>query len=162
MAIETQPQDSDLVRDLRAQIKAKNQEIKELQAVADGAEDKARQAILLEQELEAFGQPKSVLQIVKEQLGDEEVTSSSVEDALIALGFNLKAPEPDNDGVGDYQAPQPVGAGLADSLSAVTSLGNQVAAAARNSPHSNLTDQINSAETPEQLAAIMREAGQGT
>lgn len=118
--------------------------------------EKARAVVAREQSIEsqlvAAGVPSSVRSLVEEKLGDAEVTPEGVNEALTALGFQVTS----EDSEGGEETQQ-----TAENLSEVANLGTQVAQAAKNQVKDTLTDKINAAETPEELAQIMREAEQG-
>lgn len=161
----TNTQDSALVKDLRKQIADKNKAIKELELQLGSARNNARREIALETELEAFGVThEKVRAMVLDELGDGEVSARSVEDALLAIGFHTGKVAAEDDGETQPPAPQVPAQpdnGLAEALSAVSTLSNQVANAAKNVAGSSLTDKINSANSAEEVASIMREAGLG-
>lgn len=146
-------EDSPVIKQLRQQLKDAQKELKSVPSRSEVEAD-IRQAVeresAIEQQLVAAGQPSGLRPLVEEKLGDAEVTSEGVVEALKAIGFEVTA---SNDG-GAEETQQ-----SADNLSEVANLGNQVAQAANQQTTDNLTDKINAAETPEELARIMAEAG---
>lgn len=151
----TSGEDSNLVKDLRKQIKDLGRDLKsapsrseiEANIRASVAREKA-----IESQLIALKQPAGLSELVEGKLGDAEVTREKVAEVLTAIGFSVTE---ETEGGEDDQH-------TAEDLAKVASLGNQVANAAKQQTTDNLTDKINAAETPEELAAIMREAGQGS
>lgn len=109
----------------------------------------------IDKQLIAYKVPTSVRELVEAKLGDAEITPESVKDALVALDFQVTS----QDESGDDS--QPNTQQTADDLAAVASLGNQVANAASQPDNDNITDKLNKAETPAEVAQIMRDAGLG-
>lgn len=148
-------EDSTLVKDLRKQIRDLSKEVKAAPSRSDiEAEVRASVArqTAIESELVALDMPAGLLETVEGKLGGKEVTAEAVAETLTAIGFVLT--DTDDGDVEDDGAD----ANLAD----VANLGSQVAQAAKAQRGDNLADLINSAESPEELADIMREAGLGT
>lgn len=146
-------EDSDLVKDLRKQIKELNRELK---AVPSRSEIEAEliashnRKSAIESELVALNVPKGLVDTVEEKLGDAEANAEAVAEVLTGLGFEL----------GGSNETEAEGTSV-DDLAEVTNLSNQVSNAANKQPKDDLGEQINSADTPAELANIMREAGLG-
>jgi hypothetical protein len=148
--------DSAVIRALRQELKDAQKQLKAQPSRAD-IEAEARAAVAresaIERELVSLKVPASVRLLVEEKLGDAEVSQEAVSEALVALGFQVTAV--DEGGSGES-------GGVAAAVDAVASLGNQVQAAAQNVQTDDLGAKIAAAETPEQLAQIMRDAGLGS
>lgn len=146
-------EESPVIKDLRKQLRDAQKELKSVPSRSELEAD-IRQAVeresAIEQQLVAAGQPSGLRPLVEEKLGDADVTPEGVVEALKAIGFEVTA----SDDGGTQETQQ------ADNLSEVANLGNQVAQAANQQTPDNLTDKINAAETPQELAQIMAEAGQ--
>lgn len=147
-----------LVRDLRNQIKALNRELQS-QPKRSELEAEFRAAVARERAIEAelgrLNLPVGLSELIEAKLGEREVTAEAVAEVLTAVGFQVTA------GTEGGAAPEEAGNPLADQLSGVANLGSQVAQVASGISPDNLTDKINAAETPAELAAIMAEAGLG-
>ncbi len=146
-------EDSPVIKQLRQQLKDAQKELKSVPSRTELEAD-IRAAVqresAIEQQLVAAGQPSGLRPLVEEKLGDAEVTPEGVTEALKAIGFETTAS--DDSGTEGEQS--------AEDLSGVANLSNQVANAANQQTDSNLTEKINAAETPQELAQIMAEAGQ--
>ncbi len=147
-------EESPVIKDLRKQLRDAQKELKSVPSRSEVEAD-IRQAVeresAIEQQLVAAGQPSGLRPLVEEKLGDADVTPEGVVEALKAIGFEVTAS--DDGGTQENQQ-------SAENLEGVANLGNQVAQAASQQGTDNLTDKINAAETPEELAQIMAEAGQ--
>lgn len=154
---ETSGEDNELIRSLRAQIKEKDKALKAVPNVTEVEQrgyEKAKRDISIESQLVALGQPKAVRKLIEEKLEDAEAISREVvAEALKAEGFDI-AEEPE----GGEESQQ--GQQTAEDLAQVANLGNQVANAANQQTGNKLDEKIANAETPAELAQIMREAGQ--
>ena len=152
----TSGEDSDLVKDLRKQIVNLNRDLKsvpsrsEVEAEVLAAVAK-KQAI--ESQLTALNLPTGLSETVEGKLGDAEVTLEKVTEVIVALGF----PQPKEAEGGETPPTQQV----ANDLAAITTLGAQVATAASQQTTDTVTEKINQAQTPAEVAQIMREAGLG-
>jgi hypothetical protein len=151
-------EDSPVIKQLRQQLKEAQRELKSVPNRSD-VEAEIRAAVArekaIESELVALSLPAGLSETVEGKLGDAEVTREKVVEALTSIGFQVTA---EDDGGTQDEADSR----QANDLAQVANLGNQVAQAATQQTQDNLTDKINEAETPEQLAAIMREAGLGS
>ena len=141
--------DNALIKSLRAELKSREQAIKELEAnkvsrsevEADVRAVVARE-LAIERELVSLGQPPAVRKLIQDSL-DGDVTAEAVAEAVAAQGFQVTTPEPQGEG---------------SDLEKVTSLGTQVQAAASGTQKQSLGDRIASAESAAEVAAIMAEA----
>lgn len=148
-------EDTSLVKDLRKQIRDLQRDLKavpnrsdlEANIRASVAREKA-----IESELVALKLPSGLLDTVEGKMGGAEVNRESVVAALTAIGFDLT----ESTEGGEESAPAQQDA---ENLAGVANLASQVANAANQQTTDNLTDKINAAQTPEELANLMREAG---
>lgn len=149
-------EDNELIRSLRSQLKEKDKLLKATPNVADLEEQaytKAKRRVDIESQLVGLGQPQAVRKLIEEKLEEAEaIDREVVAEALRAEGFNI-ADEPEG-GDGSQRA--------SENLGDVSALSNQVANASKNEPGDDLTERINNAQTPEEVAQIMREADLGT
>lgn len=147
--------DSPVIKALRSQIKDLERELKArpdrdtLAAELRTQLDRDNEIIA---QLKAHGHPAGILDVVKSKLGDGEVTSEGVASALTGIGYQL-------DGAGTVQD-----SGVQDNpdlsdLAKVTSLSREVSSAASGATPDSIMDKISSAQSPEELAAVMGEAG---
>lgn len=151
VAGESKPEeDSDLVKDLRKQIKELSRDLKaqpsrtdiEANIRATVAREKA-----IESELTSLNLPAGLSEVVEGKLGDADVTAEAVAEALKAIGFELTDST-------DDETPD-----VADQVNQVASLGNQIANKAKTDPNAALTEKINAADTMDELAEVMAKAG---
>lgn len=153
----SQQEESPVIKDLRKQLKDAQRELKSVPSRSE-IEAEVLAAVArtsaIETELVGLNLPKGLSETVEGKLGDADVTREGVVEALTAIGFEI-TDSPDG-GEESQQTEQNV-----QDLSQVANLGSQVAQAATGQNTDNLTDKINEAETPAQLAEIMREAGLG-
>lgn len=152
-----QEQDSGVIRDLRQQVKALQRNLKASEAKVADAVAIARAQIQSEQAYAETGLPDSVRDTVLGALGDAPATAEALTEAAEGLGLGgLLRPA-------ESPAPAaPAESAVVESIASVASLGASVAHMAMTGQNDNIMDRIMSAETPDQLAAIMRESGQGT
>lgn len=146
-----------LVKDLRKQIKDQANQLKSVSSRSE-IEAEIRAALAREDaiksQLIALKQPAGLMETVEGKLEGSEVTREKVAEVLTAIGFEVSAQDDDGDDQSKTQQ-------TAEDLAAVANLGNQVANAANQQTSDNLTDKINEAETPGEVARLMREAGLG-
>ena len=155
-ADESMDEDSPVIRALRKQIKdlqsqAKNAPTRD-SIEAEVRADLARQDAIADL-LVGLGHPRGMSAVVKARMGDAEVTRESVAEALQALGYAVAD--------GDESAVESGGEApeAHSDLVNVANLSAQVRAAASGSGKESVEDRIAKAESPEQVAAIMAEAG---
>lgn len=152
----TSGEDTPLVKDLRKQLKAAQSELKAVPSRSE-IEAEIRAAVAREKAIEsqliALKLPVGLSETVDGKLGGAEVTPEKVAEALKAIGFELT----DSSDGEAQQKPEQAAADLAE----VANLSNQVANAAKQQSSDSITDKINSANSAEEVAKIMREAGLG-
>lgn len=150
-------ENSALVKDLRKQLKDAQRELKSVPSRTEIEAD-IRAAVAREKAIEsqliALNLPVGLSETVEGKLGDADVTPEKVAEALTAIGFEVTAP---TEGEDDDDSGQET----AENLASVANLGNQVANAAKQQDTDNLTDKINEAESPAEVARLMAEAGLG-
>lgn len=141
--------DNALIKSLRADLKAREQKIKDLessQVSRSDVEASVRAAVAretaIERVLETLGQPPAVRKLIEDSL-DGDVTAEAVAEAVAAQGFQVTAQEPKGGG---------------QELEAVTSLGNQVQSAANGTQKQTVEERLNAAKNAGEVAAIMAEA----
>lgn len=161
---EGQDENSPVIKSIRVQLREEQKARKALEAqleavTGDDPENipqpvdraEVERQVRLELHAKALDIPDVIHDQLAAELADQEITEESVQEAYAQLGFHVGERQ-------DAQAQR--AAQTAQHLDEVASFGNQIAQAATNQPGSNLTDKINAAETPEELAQIMAEAGQ--
>lgn len=109
-----------------------------------------RQAI--QAELIQLGVPTGIGEFLEGKLGEAEVNTSSVTDLLRGIGFSVgEAGVPDGNGEEQQEANS--------QLAKVASLSAQVSTSSSGGP-ANFLDRINSANSPAELEAILKESGE--
>jgi hypothetical protein len=150
-------EESSVMKDLRKRLRDAERELKSVPSRSE-VEAEIRAAVArekaIESELVALNLPAGLSETVEGKLGDAEVTREKVVEALTGIGFQVTAED-------DAGTQEEADSRQANDLAQVANLGNQVAQAATQQTNDNLSDKINEAETPEELAQIMREAGLG-
>jgi hypothetical protein len=156
----TEPQDeSGVIKGLRQQLKDKDARISELENSIPDTEtleaeirERLKRDSAIEAELGRLGHPVGILGVVKDKLGENEVNTQSVAEALQGIGYEV-----DVEGAAQGQADQasPEHADLAR----VTQLSNQVSSATQGDPSASVVDRINSAQSAAEIEKIMSEIG---
>jgi len=141
-------------------MKAMRSQIKELERALKAAPDRESLAAELraelardsaiESELIRFGHPKGILEVVKGKLGDAEVSSEGVAEALKGIGYEV-----DVDGAASPSDDQ---SESQSDLARVASLSAEVQSAASGGVPDILT-QINQADSREALRKIAADGG---
>lgn len=152
---ESSSDDSAVIRELRQQIKDMKSELKSVPNRSElEAELRAqvRKESAIEAELIHFGHPAGIREVVEGKLGDAEVTRESVAEALKAIGYAVTADESEGGGTSVES----------EDLRSVTELSSQVQSAAQKKEAESFYDGLNKTETPDALAAFMREQGLGS
>ena len=148
-------QDSPVMKALRSQVRDLKKQLKatpDRETLADELRSELARDNSIISKLEGYGYPEGILDTVKAKLGEGEVTDETVTNALTSIGFKIA----DSDAVSDDAGSESTaGSELVD----VTSLSGQVATAASNVAPDTVMDEINSADTPEEVAAAMEKAG---
>lgn len=148
-------QESSVINDLRAQLRAKDKELKAkpdrdelaVELKAELADDNAIEALLI-----GFGHPVGILDTVKGKLGDAETTKETVGKALQDIGYKVEITD-----VSSEQDSQ--GSTENTELATVTGLSAQVQSAVQGDATVNVKTQLGEAETQDQVNAIMEKAG---
>ena len=148
---------SDLVKDLRAQLKAKNSEIKALSDQIEQAKQEARTETLkevkIEDALSTVNPPEKLRNTVANELKElslDDLTDEAVAQVFSEYGLDrtrTEAPEPTTEQI--------------DSLANVTSLSGSLSGDFSGSEDAQLQRRIDSAKSPEEVDKIMTEAGYG-
>jgi hypothetical protein len=147
-------QDSPVIQQLRAQLKAAEKEAKDAKGQAKEAADAARTQVLrelrAEQLVKAAGFPK-LAELAVERI-EGEITDESVASFLEGLGLQAGEQEPSGDGDGG-------GGDASTSVEQVARLGARVADASRDQLGKGVIDRLNQTQSIEEITAIANEAG---
>lgn len=154
-ATEESMDDSPIIKALRKQIrdleKAVNAAPTRESIEAEVRGELARQAAISAQLIE-LGHPAGMWEAVKGRLGESEVTRDSVAEALRGIGYQVEVVEAPEESGGEASV------NVSD-LAKVTSLSAQVRSAAQGVDPGDVMRKINQATSPEDLQAILVEAG---
>jgi len=148
-------QDNSLIRSLRSDIKDLQKELKarpDRETLAAELKDQLTRDSAIETQLIGFGHPAGILDTVKGMLGDAEVTAEAVAGALASIGYKVDVDDATSD---QEEVTEPEVTDLAK----VTALSAQVQSAAKGKDSRNVEARIAQTETPEEVTAIMKEAG---
>ena len=102
--------------------------------------------------LTGFGHPKGILDVVKGKLGEKEASRETVAEALASIGYEV-------DVEGATSESEGVESDTNADLAKVTKLSAEVQSAAKGGTTVNVLDQINAANTQDEVNAIMAKAG---
>lgn len=144
-----------LVKDLRAQLKARPKE-DEVQKRIDNAvaealsardRDDAIKSVLIARDV-----PAGVSELVAKKLGESDVTEESVAEVLTTIGFDASP----SGGDSSEKATEPV---KAEALAGVTDLANQVKTSGEGGSTAPVADQFNAAQSREEILEIAAREG---
>lgn len=151
---ESGSEDSPVFRELRKKFEETQKENKALTEKLANQEAEIRATLerdnAISSELGRLGYPSGILDVVKDKLGESEVNTQSVVEALKGIGFEVSETDPTSEDTQE-EAVSEQHANLAN----VTGLSAQVADAAKGRTQVD----VSQAETPEQIVEMMQKQG---
>ncbi len=148
-------QDSSVIKMLRKELSDAKAELKAIPD-RDTLVTELKSELARNSEIEAlligFGHPAGMLDTVKGKLGEKDATKETVAEALTSTGYkvDVEGAAPDPEGAADDRLTE---------LAKVTDLSAQVQSAASGGDSRDVEAKIAAAETPDEIAAVMEEAG---
>lgn len=151
---ESGSEDSPVFRELRKKFEEAQKENKALTEKLANQEAEIRATLerdnAISSELGRLGYPAGILDVVKDKLGESEINTNSVAEALKGIGFEVSETDPTSEDTQE-EAVSKQHTDLAD----VTGLSAQVADAAKGRTQVD----VSQAETPEQIVEMMQKQG---